>query len=134
MIDTYGFMLTCLGGIAVHLALSKELLSLWNRVMKMHPKTPATATHALIDIFGCLAYEITFAVISIWIAPMEYLNFFYYVLETLTYVALEVTNFVIFMQFYHLVLVCWRSFNNLNSKLRKLLARVHFQPRHERTR
>lgn len=134
MIDTYGFMTTCLGGFIVHLISSNELLTLWNRVLKIQPKTRGTSTHALIDIFGGFVYEITFTVISIWIQPMEYLSFFYYFLETFTYVALEITSFVIFMQFNHLVLACWRSFNALNFKLRKLLARVHFQPRKAKAR
>lgn len=121
MIDTYGFATTCIGAFIVHKLLSADLLELFQKVLHLHRHIPHSATHITTDILGGLTYEVVFTIFSIYVSPFDYLHFFYYVIETVTYVALEVTSFVIVLQFIHLILACWRCFKALNFKIRRLL-------------
>lgn len=128
LIDTYGFAVTCLGSFVTHNLLGAEMRILYNRVLDLHQRVPCSRTHILLDIICGLIYEAVFVAMSIWGSPFQYSSFFFYIVETMTYTALEVSSFVIFLQFTHLVLACWRSFRALNAKIRKLLVQVSLHP------
>lgn len=109
-IDTYGFIVTCVISYLIHNSHNDDICEVINEILDLGKEIKIEDSvlrfdfkFICFDIIASTLYEGIYAYVSIEVAPYDYLNFWYYVWETMTYVFLETFSFVVIFQFIRFV-------------------------------